>query len=360
MKYYNLKPILEKNAQWNIIFGERSNGKTYSVLKYGLENYVKHKKQLAIVRRWQDDFTGKRGQVMFDSLVSNNEVKKLTKGEWTGITYYASKWYLHRYDEEEKKIVDQQPFAYGFAVSSMEHDKSTSYPNITTILFDEFISSSGRGYLTDEFVLFCNVCSTIIRQRDDVKIILCGNTINKYNPYFSELGLKHIKDMKQGSIDVYTYGESSLRVAVEYCSPISKDGKKSDVYFAFDNPKLQMITGGKWEIEVVPKCPVKYRPKDVLFTYFILFEDEILQCEIIAQDFNLFTFIHRKTTELKDPDNDLIYSLNYDPRPNWKRKITQPTTELERRIAYFYKTDKLFFDSNESGDILRNYLKCCL
>ena len=40
VKYYSLKNILKKNAQYNMIFGERSNGKTYSVLYYALENYL--------------------------------------------------------------------------------------------------------------------------------------------------------------------------------------------------------------------------------------------------------------------------------------------------------------------------------
>ena len=70
-KYYSLKNILSKNAQYNIIFGERSNGKTYAVLKYALERFVKTGEQLALIRRWQDDFTGKRGQTMFESLISN-------------------------------------------------------------------------------------------------------------------------------------------------------------------------------------------------------------------------------------------------------------------------------------------------
>ena len=35
-KFYSLSAILKKNCTYNVIFGERSNGKTYSVLKYGL------------------------------------------------------------------------------------------------------------------------------------------------------------------------------------------------------------------------------------------------------------------------------------------------------------------------------------
>ena len=354
-KFYSLKNILSKGAQYNVIFGERSNGKTYSVLKLGLENFVKDHKQLAIVRRWQDDYTGKRGQTMFDALVSNGEIRKLTGGEWTGIYYWGSKWYLCRY-EGDKRITYEKPLAYGFSISAMEHDKSTSYPDVTTIMFDEFLTRT--AYLPDEFVLFMNVISTIIRHRTDVTIFMLGNTVNKYCPYFSEMGLNHIKKQNQGTIDVYHYGDSGLKVAVEYVAP-SKAGKESDLYFAFDNPKLAMITGGEWEIDIYPHCPVKYQPKDIVFTYFIKFDADLLQCDLILKDNLFFTFIHRKTTPLKYPDNDLIYSPDYDARPNWRRKIMKPRTELERRIAEQFIRDRIFYASNDIGEIVRNYLIWC-
>ena len=354
-KFYSLKNILSKNAQYNIIFGERSNGKTYSVLKYGIEKYYNSREQLAIVRRWQDDFTGKRGQTMFDSLVENGEIEKITRGEWTGVYYWGSKWYLCRY-EKEKRITSEDPFAYGFSISSMEHDKSTSYPRITTICFDEFLTRT--MYLPDEFILFMNVVSTIVRHRTNVKIFMLGNTVNKYCPYFSEMGLTHIKNMKPGDIDLYRYGDSELIVAVEYTQP-NKAGKESDLYFAFDNPKLSMITGGAWEIDIYPHCPVKFAPKDILFTYFIEFSGELLQCEIVKHDELYFTFIHRKTTELKNINEDLIYSPDFSPRPNYRRKITRPVSSIERRVAEFYLKDKVFYADNEVGEVVRNYLMWC-
>lgn len=355
-KFYSLKKILEKNAQYNVIYGQRSNGKTYSVLKYGLQNYIKTGEQMAIIRRWREDFTGKRGVTMFDSLASNREIEKLTNGQWTNIYYYGSRWYLCAYDEKGQRITDDQPLAYGFSITSMEHDKSSSYPNITTILFDEFLSRT--GYLPDEFVLFMNVLSTIIRNRNNVKIFMLGNTVNKYCPYFKEMGLSHARDMKAGTIDVYKYGESGLTVAVEYTMP-NKDGKGSEVYFAFDNPKLEMITGGAWEIDIYPHCPVKYKPNEVLFTYFIEFSGDLLQCEIIQHDDLNFTFIHKKTTDIKNPENELIYSPEYSPRPNWRRKITKPTSTIEKRITEHYVKDKVFYADNEIGEVVRNYLIWC-
>ena len=355
-KFYSLKNILSRDAQYNVIFGERSNGKTYSVLKYAVDKFATSGEQLAVVRRWQDDFTGKRGNTMFDAIVANGEISRATKGEWTGVYYYGSKWYFCKYDEEGKRVTHEKPFAYGFAISTMEHDKSTAYPGITTICFDEFLTRT--AYLPDEFVLFMNVISTIVRHRTNVKIFMLGNTVNRYCPYFKEMGLTHIKEMQPGSIDVYRYGDSVLTVAVEYTLP-NKDGKESDFYFAFDNPKLSMITGGAWEIDIYPHCPVKYTPKDIVFTYFIIFSGDTLQCEVVCHEDLYFTFIHRKTTELKHPETDLIYTTDFSPRPNYRRKITQPATEIERKIAEHYKLDKVFYSDNEVGEIVRNYLIWC-
>lgn len=354
-KFYSLKKILDTGAQYHVIFGERSNGKTYAALLHGLKKFVETGKQTAIVRRWREDFTGKRGQSMYDALVSNGEIERLTKGEWTSIYYYGSRWFLCRY-EDDKRVTSEKPIAYGFALSAMEHDKSTAYPDITTIVFDEFLSRS--AYIPDEFVLFMNTLSTIIRHRTDVKIFMLGNTVNKYCPYFKEMGLSHVKQMKPGDIDLYRYGESDLLVAVEYTRP-NKEGKESDLYFAFDNPKLNMITGGAWEIDIYPHCPVKYKPKDVLFTYFIEFSGDMLQCEVVQTDDMYFTFIHRKTTQLKDPDRDIIYCPDFDARPNWKRKITMPRTPIEQKIAEHYRRDKVFYSDNEVGEIVRNYLLWC-
>lgn len=355
VKYYSLKKILSKQAQYNIIFGERSNGKTYSVLEYGLKNYCATGEQMGVIRRWKEDFRGKRGEVLFSALVENGLVSKYTNDEFNNIHSYAGKWYLCKIGNDGKRVNDDKPFCFGFALSDMEHDKSTSYPSITTVLFDEFLTR--RQYFTDEFVLFMNVLSTIIRQRNNVKIFMLGNTVNKYCPYFAEMGLSHIDKMKQGTIDVYTYGnnEHALRVAVEYAG--TGDSKKpSDIYFAFDNPKLNMIKGGEWELNLYPHLPYKYKPKDVIFTFFILFDENTLQCEVVNINTDIFIYIHRKTTDLKDIDHDLIYTVDYSPRINFARDIYKPVSKVQKKIAVLFKTGKVFYQSNDIGEIVRNYL----
>lgn len=358
VEYYKLKKILKKKALYNVIFGERSTGKTYAVLEYALELFCKFGHQLGIIRRMEEDFRGKRSKTMFNNLVKNGLVKKYSHGEWDDIVYSSGAWYLCRFDKELNKMVyNEKPIAYAFALTSAEHDKSTSYPDIKTVLFDEFLSRN--SYLPDEFILFENTLSTIIRERDDVTIFMLGNTVNKYSPYFKEMGLNHINQMKIGDIDLYNYGDTGLTVAVEWTEGIKTNGvigKKSDKYFAFDNPKLKMITNGVWEISIYPILPLKYRKQDVLFKYFIEFEDQMVQCNIIEINGSLFTYIHMKTTALKDYKNDLIFSAEYQPYNNWRRRLTKPYDNLGREILEFYDREKVFYQNNEVGEIVRNYM----
>lgn len=354
MKFYSLTPILEKNADYNVIFGERSNGKTYAVLEYGLKRYLQTGEQMAYIRRWREDLRGKRADSLFANHVNNGLIEKLTCGKFNEVFYMSGKWFLSSYNPETKKrIPDDKPFCFGFCLSEQEHDKSSSFPGVTTIVFDEFLTR--RYYLPDEFMLFMNVLSTIIRQRDNVKVFMLGNTVNKYCPYFAEMGLKQVGVMEQGTIDIYRFGEHGATVAVEYTASVVKH-KASNKYFCFDNQNLEMITGGKWELAVYPHLPVKYKPKDVEFIYFIVFGDVILQANVIQVEDQNFTYIHAKTTPIKDPEESLIYSLEMNGKPNYKRRLISTATELERRIAMYYATDKVFYQNNEIGEIVRNYI----
>jgi hypothetical protein len=207
--------------------------------------------------------------------------------------------------------------------------------------------------------MFANVLSTIIRHRNDVKIFMLANTVNKYCPYFKEMGLKHITEMKQGSIDIYTYGSSDLRVAVEYCKPLEQ-GKASDVYFTFDNPSLAMITGGVWEIDIYPHLPRKYKRQDVVFNFYINFDDQLLDCECILLSDCSFIYIHEKTTPIKDESTALIFSDQYSPLPNHIRNIRKPTNSITRKIASYFRDEKVYYQDNEVGEIVRNYLNYCI
>lgn len=353
-KYYRLDAILKTNSDYNVIFGERSNGKTYAALEYGIKKYVENHEQMAYIRRWREDLRGKRSETLFANHIANGYIESITKGEYNNVLYLGGKWFLSKKDEETgKQIPDNLPFCYSFCLSEQEHEKSTSYPNVTTIIFDEFLTR--RYYLPDEFMLFMNLLSTIIRQRDNVKVFMLGNTVNRFCPYFTEMGLKQVPVMEQGTIDIYQFGENGAKVAVEYCDTIQAQ-KASNKYFCFDNQNLQMITGGKWELAIYPHLPRKYAPKDVLFVFYIVFQDTILQGNVIQVENDNFVYIHAKTTPIKDTDNALIYSLEMNGKPNYKRKLISNASYIETQVSRYFATDKVFYQSNEIGEIVRNYL----
>ena len=172
-------------------------------------------------------------------------------------------------------------------IASLAPSALRSFRKSTTMEWSIRVSSAALPYTLDKttpfmiarcrmgIMLFMNLLSTIIRQRDNVRVYMLGNTVNKFCPYFTEMGLKQVPFMEQGTIDIYRFGEHGAIVAVEYCSTIVQH-KASNKYFCFDNQNLQMITGGKWELAVYPHLPCKYKPQDVLFVYYIKFNDVVL------------------------------------------------------------------------------------
>lgn len=357
MKFYDARDTLRAypNAHYYVIYGERSNGKTYSSLDYSLDNFVGKGEQFAYVRRWGEDIRKKQLSQLFAAHAENGAISKKTNGLWEGMDYTGNKFRLTKTDEEGKLIIDENICGYAFDLNSMEHYKSISFPKVTTIIFDEFLSRN--GYLPNEFILFTNVISTIVRQRNNVKIIMLGNTVNRSCPYFSEMGLSHIKEQEPGTIDVYHYGSSGLEVVAEYCSPTAKrGGKKSDVYFAFDNPELQMITHGAWEIAIYPHKPCNFKPKDIQFIFFVEFENDLLQCECVVVDSNPFIFVHRKTGEIKHPDEDIVYTTRASEKWNYRMCLTHQHDKFSRNILRMIDENKIFYADNEVGEIMRNYL----
>lgn len=361
-KFYSSEDIDEKNAHYNVIFGERSNGKTTTILEKILKNWIENKEQGAYIRRYDDEIIGNKGEQVWSSIANERDlVSKWTDGEYQTIQYYGRKWYLAKWDEKLSRYVKQsQPFCYAFGINTAESYKGTSFPGITTILYDEFISR--HRYLRDEFVEFTNLLSTIIRQRDTVKVYMLGNTVNPYNPYFDEMGLHNARKMEQDTIDVYEFrtGEEEedarvLTVAVEYTGT-NERGKKSDTYFAFNNPKLSMITTGAWELPLYPHAPYPIKPMDILEVFFVKFKDELIQGNIVLKDDDLFIYFHKKTTPMKD-DIKLFYSLDFSPKLNHGISLTSGfRNKLATRIGQLIHNNLVYFQDNQVGEIIRNYM----
>lgn len=365
-KYYSLKNILEYNASYNLIVGKRSNGKSYACLYKGLERYFNEGKQIAYIRRWRDDITGANGHTLFDMFVHNgkgeNVIEKLSNGLYNNVYCYSGRYYMVKEDPSGKQIKQDKPFCYAFSINSSEHYKSNSYPFIGTIIFDEFIPMQGIG-LPDEFSLFMNLLSTIIRDpsRTDILLFMVANTVNWDSPYFAEFGINNVRNMKQGTIDYYVYGNSPCSLAIEYCEDNrDKESKKNDRFFAFDSPTLKMITEGTWEMSIYPHCPCYYGNKNVIYRYFIQYNDDLIQADIVLVDDLYFTYFHFKTSEIKDINKDLIFT-NKETSPRWniRNNMLKPPDDLGRNINKFFADGQVFYQDNVVGQIISNYREWC-
>ena len=66
-EFYDIRRVLKDypKAYYYVIFGERSNGKTYSALRYALERYTKNNEQFAYLRRYGEDIRPKNLSNLF-------------------------------------------------------------------------------------------------------------------------------------------------------------------------------------------------------------------------------------------------------------------------------------------------------
>ena len=56
-------------------------------------------------------------------------------------------------------------------------------------------------------------------------------------------------------------------------------------------------------------------------------------------------------------DNDLIYTLEYNPKINYNRSIWKPVNSLQEKILWYFKNDRVYYQDNNVGNAISNYLK---
>lgn len=243
MKYYSLTKILATRSDINLIIGMRSNGKTFGTLKYFLKQYKKTKKRFCYIRRYEEDIKTFRMEQLFAPLL---EVVKELFGDGFTISYSRHKFYLVNANGTKVDTI-----GYCLALSTASHYKSTPYNNVGYILYDEFIPTASEIPLRDEKEKYESVLSTVIRDKQDVVIFCCANTVSKFNWLFIYYGFD-INKVEQGQIVTKEIpkDDTILRVSLEYCEYNEEIGKKSSKYTT-----SAMITKGLWEIPEVDEIP---------------------------------------------------------------------------------------------------------
>ena len=154
-KYYDLKAILSTNAYWNIILGERSNGKSYSVKKYCLDNFFNNGKEFFYLRRYAEDIKISSVENYFADFI--DYLIKISNGAYNQIYAYQRKIYARNAKTKKRIVIGH----YG-SISEYERLKSQQFPNVENIIFEEFITD--RYYINDieEPNIVMNIVSTIL------------------------------------------------------------------------------------------------------------------------------------------------------------------------------------------------------
>lgn len=298
-EYYRLTNIEKLHAQYNILLGERANGKSYSVKERVLMRAYAGEGLFAYLRRYDRDIVTTNVLRYFADM----PIHSITSGEYEGVTFYRGDIFFCTYDEKTNKPVKGPLIGHALALNNDERIKSQAFPNVTDIIYEEFITD--KFYLQEEPTRLQNLVSTIARDRN-VSVWLIGNKINRICPYFTEWQLTGIPKQELGTIDTYRYtrliGDEEVEtvIAVENCN---NAGTHSKMFFGKSS---EAITGGTWQTKEMPKLA---RP---LEEYEMLYELLLSDCG--------FTFVLQLL--VNEDGGMIVYVYPYTRTRNIRRKIT--------------------------------------
>ena len=360
-KYYSYTKLDKTGATYRLAIGQRSNGKTYGACRKVLQAYFQTGKPSVYIRRMEEMIRPMNIESLFNQHL--DYIMEQTENRYNRIIYRQRKFYLARFDEQPngkyiKTAQDINPFCICYAISTAETTKGADPGEIYCAIFDEFITR--QFYLANEFIKFQNLLSSVIRDRPGIIIYMIANTVSKHCPYFRDMGLYRIQQQEQGTIDVYTMGKSGTKIAVEYCSP-TKSTSKVSKYFCFDNPQLDMITKGSWEIALYRHAPDKMASYPIILTFFVIFDGKTVQGDIYTYKDSPLIFWHPKTTPIQDPENTIIYMEDHeDSNPLHQIDLRAGQTRAQKLIFDLCRQRKTFFADNETGEVIANWIKSAL
>lgn len=324
-KYYSIERIKKLNAQYNMLLGERSNGKSYSVKEFSLQDAYKNGNEFIYLRRWQLETKASSVEYYF----KDAPISAITDGKYDSVIVNRGKIYMCRFDVETNTYEDKMLVGHVMYLSGETHFKSFSYPKVMNIIFEEFVTRD--GYLPNECDKLMSLVSTVARRRS-IRVWLIGNTISRLNPYFSEWGLRGVPYQKQGTIEVYTFNTSqvdddgtpiSIKIAVEFCE---NSGNNSKMFFGKSS---EMITTGAWETKEFPHLEFSRSEYNLLYAIKISHMDISVGIELLCKD------------------NKYVAHVYPAPKKNINREISERfslSPLVTKDFTVITKGDKILFD----------------
>ena len=216
------------------VIGERGVGKSFNSKLAVLKKFIRTGEQFLYIRRYKTELDTALA-TFWDDLQANG--------------YFDD---LHLEVKKSKMLTqflcDGEVCGYAVPLSTANILKSTPFPKVSTIIFDEFLLDTGGTYryLKHEVTMFLDVIESVGRLRDNLKVILLGNALNVHaSPYFAYWDLElpvdgsEFRTFKDGAIVVNYIRNLEYRKAKK----ASKFGKLIDGTeygkYAIDNEILR-------------------------------------------------------------------------------------------------------------------------
>ena len=171
--YYSFDKLFSING-WLIamIIGGRGVGKTFNAKVAVLKRFLKTGEQFIYLRRYKTELDSAL-YTFWDDLQANDYFKD------------------HELKVQKNKMItkflcDGEVCGYAIPLSTANILKSTAFPLVKTIVFDEFILDVASGtykYMRNEPEMLLDVIETVGRLRD-IQVLMLGNNVNFYgSPY---------------------------------------------------------------------------------------------------------------------------------------------------------------------------------
>ena len=358
--YYNLENIEKEEATINIIFGERSNGKSYQLKhKKAVEAYLNspedNRDRFMLIRRQKEDIKPEKIEQYFQDV----NIYELTNGDYNCITLYKGKLWLSNYNPEGKPQIKRGDYmGYVVALSTEQTYAGASYLDVKNMIFEEYQARGGKfsssGYLSDEPSKLMNLYSTVDRKRGTTKLWMVGNTISRICPYYEDWDIKYIiTHQKIGTIETTfiptgSFDENGnpevIKIAMEYCKAT---GRSSHVI----GKHAQMMNDGAWQSDPQPHLPKSYNEYNVCFRCVFMYQSmkfigEFLQDPI---SYDYCWYIYPYNGEIT---NDMfVFTDVIKPNRRYQRDIynVDTTNEYLKRIFSMFTEGNIFYASDMCG-----------
>lgn len=342
--HYNMDDLIAVGADFNILFGERSNGKSYQLKhKRAIINYLETGNRFILLRRFREEITTEKVEKYFDDV----DVEKLTNGKYNCISVYRKQIFLAKFDVETFKTTRGEKIGYAIALSTEQNYAGGSFLDVSDIIFEEFMTRS-RYLGESEPTKLMNLYATVDRKRGTTKLWLVGNSISRVCPYIYEWGLHEIiSKQKKGTIvtkEIESSDDDKVLLAIEYC----KSTGVSSHTIGFNK---DMMNDGSWQSSPQPHLPKSKKEYNICYRIGFMYQSFKFIAEFLQDKVNkdICWFIYPYDGDF---DKDLvIFTDVINPSIYYQRNIYDITIKNDnlQNLLNTFREDKIFFATDLVG-----------